>query len=331
MNRLLNILSLTISITSFLASCTKSTEKFTPYSSAELNDVSWSATQMPLSKQQAIIAALSKPNFIDSFNSYNGDTLNVNNNLQVAFPGNSCLLNGLNYTGSVSTTLKQLITKGDFVRNLTSSCNSNNLYDSKGVFLLNLADNAANSLSLASGTQYDLSLADSNISQGYVYVSGSIISPNLDSINWKIADSFEVGYLTNSSILVNGVTKKAYKVKSKELSWINIATPIKKSAVASFNVALGVSNFTNKNTAVFAVFKDYNTVIKLKSDVASQTFVAENIPIGSNINLVSISYIDGQFYIGKQLITVSNIAQYSIKSSVSPVTISNVNSFLDAL
>lgn len=332
MNKFFNILFLIIFLNFWLASCTKNTEKFTPYTTAELNDISWSSrTQMPLAKHQAIISALSKQDFTNSFNAAYSDTISINSQLQLMFPANSCLLNGINFLGNVNTSLKQLTSKGDFIRNLTSSCNSNKLYDSKGLFLLSLKDDNSKNITLTNGSEYDLSLVDSNILQGYEYIAGSTNAANPDSIYWALADSLDVGYLVYSSILFNGQFKKAYQIKSKALGWINIAAPIKSMAVTWFNVVLGVSNFTNKNTAVFAVFKDFNTVIKLKSDVASKTFFAENIPVGANINLVSISYIDGLFYLGSQAITVANAIQYSLKSSVVPVSIAGVNAFLEAL
>ena len=331
MKKLLNILSLTVFLIFFLAACTKNTEKFTPYTTAELNDINWSNTQMPMAKQQAIITALSKPNYTHNFNAINGDTVTFNNQLQLTFPANSCLQNGLNYTGVVTTNLKQFLTKGDYIRNLASSCNTNKLYDSKGVFILNISDINSTALTLSNGSQYDLSLADPNIAQGYIFVSGSNISNNPDSIFWNVADSFENGYLTNTSILINGQYKKAYQIKSKKLNYINIAAPINTASVVGFNVVLGVNNFTNKNTAVFAVFKNYNTVIKLKSDNNSHSFVAENMPLGSEINLVTLSYIDGQFYISNKAIIVTNAAKYAINASVTPISLLALNNFLDAL
>lgn len=315
----------------YTVSCTKDTDKFTPYTTSELNDVSWSNEPMAASKFIAITTALKSTAYTSSFMSSNGLNATFNNQVLLQMPSNNYSLNGVNYTNSVHLKLTQLTHKGDYIRNLMSSCKLDMLYDSKSAFLTELFDNSNNALSYLSNSSYKLSLVNSSVSSEYKFIVGSTGLSSVSEINWRVADSSENGYLQTSTILLNGEPKQVYEVTSHQLNWISIAKPIVTTNKVNFNVVLAANNFTNKNTVVFAVFKDYNTVIKLLADHTNKMFVAQNLPMGNGVTLVSISYIDGQFYLGQQNILVSTATQYTIKPSLQPISLSNLNIFLDGL
>ncbi len=327
MKKISQIPAIFLSLIFCITSCTKSTDKFVPYST-EFNDTNWSPSAMDAAKSTIIITTLSKPLYTGSFSSSNNALLDFNNQIQLGLQGNTYLLNGVNYSGKVSVNLMQLSSKGDYIRNLISSCSSTNLFDTKSAFLLNLTDDSKNNLSIANGTSYTIDLVDTPLAQNYIYLSGSIETNN---VTWALADSTNTGYLQANSILMNGQTQLSYEIISKKLSWINFAKPISASILVNSNVLLSTKNFTNKNTVVFAVLNDYNTVLKLQSDDVNKVFLAKNLPLGSSVKLVSISYIDGQFYIGKHDILVSTTPQYSLKPSIIPASIADVNTFLDSL
>ncbi len=331
MKRHLHIYIFCLTLIFCISSCTKDTDKFTPYSTSEFNDVSWSASPISLAKSQAIIAALFKSPFTANFNSNSNVVYNFNNQIQLSLPGNSYTLNGVNYNGSINVSLQQLSSKGDFIRNLIPSCNADNLFSSKSALLLNLTDNLKNSLSLSSGTSYSISLADSSINN--VYLSGNAVTPSEGSVYWSVADSSSTGFLFPSNILMNNQTVLVNQITSKKLNWISFATPLQTGSLANSNIVLAAQNFTNKNTIVFAVFKDENIVLRLQPDYGKKVFLAQNLPIGSNIQLVSISYIDDKFYLGKQDIVVSNSLQYTINPypSLTSSSLAEVNNFLDGL
>ena len=331
MKRHLHIFIFCLTLIFCISSCTKDTDKFTPYSTSEFNDVSWSASSISQAKSQAIVAALYKSPYTANFNSNNNVVYNFNNQIQLSLPANSYTLNGANYNGSINVNLQQLSSKGDFIRNLIPSCNDNNLFSTKSSFLLNLTDNLKNSLSLSNVNSYTLSLVDST--QNNVYLSGNAVTPSEGSIYWSVADSSTTGYLSPTNILMNNQTVLANQITSKKLNWISFATPMKTGNLANSNIVLAAQNFTNKNTIVFAVFKDENIVLRLQPDYSKKVFLAQNLPIGSNIELVSISYIDDKFYLGKQDIVVSNSPQYTINPypSLSSSSLAEVNNFLDGL
>jgi hypothetical protein len=331
MKRILQILLSTILLSFFVVACTKSTDKFTPYATAEWNSTSWSNTGVSEAKAKQIIDILAKPNFTSSFNVVNGALIDVNSNLQVSLPGSSYLLNGNNYaSGNVQVLLKQLLLKGDFIRNLIPSSSSSFLQETKGSFLIELSDNSKNSLSLAPNSLYSLRLIDSPTSQEYKYYLGNSSAFSEGGMQWNLADSISGGYLQLSNVMVQGVYKSVYEVVSKKLAWINIAKPIAVINAVDASVVLP-QNFTNKTTFVFAVFADKNIVLQLSSDYSNKVFLGKNFPLGSYIKLISISLIDGQFYLGKQDIVVTNTSQYSLKPSTIPISTNDLSFFLDGL
>lgn len=314
-----------------LLSCSKNTDKFTPYSTTELNDVSWSNAGVSEAKAVQIVGLLSKENFTTNFNVNNGADLSINNNVQLLMPNNSYLLNGSNYSnGNVKISLKQILTKGDFIRNLMSTSSVDDLQESKGAFLLKLNDDNGNDLTLKQNTEFYLRLFDSIPSQNCQYFSGTASSYNEGNVHWNIADSITTGSLQTSQFYYQGSYKSAYEIASKKLTWMNIAAPLFYTNYTTASIVMP-QNFTNKTTFVFAIFNDKNVVMTLSPDFNTKTFVAKKIPVGANVKLVSISLIDNQFYLGSQDVIISNASQYSLKPSLTPITLSNLNIFLDGL
>ncbi len=314
-----------------LVACSKNTDKFTPYSENELNDVNWSNTGVAEAKAAQIVGLLSKANFTANFNVNNGAELDVNNNIQLIMPVGSYLLNGNNYTnGNIKVSLKQILSKGDFIRNLMSTNSSDALQEAKGAFLLKLTDDNGNNLSLKQNAAFNLRLFDSVLSQNYQFYYGLASSYSEGNVHWNVADSIATGSLQTSQFFYQGTYKNALEVTSKNLNWINIAQPLSFTNYTSASVVMP-QNFTNKTTFVFAVFNDKNVVITFSPDYNTKTFIAKKIPVGANMKLISISLIDNQFYLGSQDINITNSNQYSLKPSLTPITLSNLNIFLDGL
>lgn len=332
MKRILHILLVTIFLTVITSSCTKSTDKFNLYTASEINDITWSSTTISAAKSQAIINALSKPIYSSNFNGNNSTIENFNNTLQLKMPANSYTANGVNYTGNITTKLLELKSKGDFIRHLISNCNGDILYDTKSAFLLQLNDDKNEKITLINGSSYQLGLVDSPAFQDYQYIDANVIPPSDGNLNWNIADITNTGTVKTTSIYINNQIKTAYEINSKKLNWINLARPISISnKVSNCNIALTATNFTSKNTVVFAVLNDHNTVLKLLPNAVTKVFTANFLPLSNKVKLISISYIDNQFYLGKQDIIVSNTLLYSIAPSLIPISVTDLNIFLDGL
>jgi hypothetical protein len=63
-------------------------------------------------------------------------------------------------------------------------------------------------------------------------------------------------------------------------------------------------NFTNKNTAVYAVYKNYSVVVSLQADRTSRLFNGIKLYTGQPVKLVALSKIDNQLYYAEKEITL---------------------------
>jgi hypothetical protein len=107
--------------------------------------------------------------------------------------------------------------------------------------------------------------------------------------------------------------RRGYEIIAKKLRWIS-AERFLDSTVAKTNIyAILPPNFTNKNTQVFVSFDKNRTVLALNSDLSTRSFTTKNIPLKAKINLISISKIGGDFYLGTKLVNdVGTVINYSI-------------------
>jgi hypothetical protein len=117
---------------------------------------------------------------------------------------------------------------------------------------------------------------------------------NLDNFTWvPAADMQRVNIWRDSGSMNYG-----YEMFSKKFNWINcdkFADTTKPRTTVS---AILPVNFTNNNTAVYLVFKDMLSVIRMYTNVANRLFYFNDIPINTNVTIVSISKIGDNFYLG---------------------------------
>ncbi len=312
-----------------LVSCKKNTDDFVPYNSSDFNDTEWSNSNGAMSdaRSSAMIAALSNTTTTATVSALSTNTVDLNNNTQIFLPANTYTLNGADYTGNVTISLNSVIKKGDFVRNLISNCNGNPLQETVAAFDLNLYTAAKEKLSFKPQNKFSLAYADTNFpGVGFNYYYGTL---NQSSLNWSLADSL-TGKLQIVNTTISGNSKLAYQISSNKLGLMTINKAVNLGTTTTCNVVLPI-NFTNKNTAVFAVFKNNNIILKLNSNATSKSFVSSNLPIGANVKFVALSYLDNQFYLGQVETLITNNAQYNIKTSATPISLSSLNSILDGL
>ena len=93
-------------------------------------------------------------------------------------------------------------------------------------------------------------------------------------------------------------TTKGYQLFAGKTNWINCLKPVD-STLSKSNINITLPpNFTNNNTVVFAVIKQRKIVVQLNGDFISRSFYAPNIPMGSEIQLISLSLIGNQYFLG---------------------------------
>ena len=150
---------------------------------------------------------------------------------------------------------------------------------------------------------------------------------NLDSLfTWKQTTN---GYITTWDSTSQGSANKAFQIYTRSANWISCSNLLDTSSgTTRLNVTLPL-NFTNKNSFVFAVFNNNNTAIRLATDFSTRSFYSLHVPLNSSITLLSISFIDNQFYFGTRSVTVTNANRFSVTPAKS--SISNIISVLDNL
>jgi hypothetical protein len=93
-------------------------------------------------------------------------------------------------------------------------------------------------------------------------------------------------------------TTKGYQLFAGKTNWVNCLSPID-TALPKSNITITLPpNFTNNNTAVFAILKQRKIIVQLNGDYISRSFSAPNILTGGTIQLVSLSLIGDQYYLG---------------------------------
>lgn len=331
MENLRKILVSSFVLMTIFSSCKKSTDDFVPYVNSDFNDTEWATTASSMSnaKEQSIKAALGSAPATATFNALSSKSVDLNANTQLFLPANAYTLNGNDYTGNVTANLVSVTKKGDYIRNLISNCTPNPLQETVAAFDLNLYSSSKELLNFKKQNKFSLAYGDSFLVLNYNYFYGSY---NQNILNWSLADSVITGgqNLSYNQISIQGVSKPVYQINSNQLGWMAINKNVNLGATTNCNVFLPV-NFTNKNTVVYAVFKNNNIVLKLNSDALSKSFSTNVLPLNSNITFVALSYLDSQFYLGYLETSITNNAQYNIKTITTPISLSSLNSFLDGL
>jgi hypothetical protein len=119
-------------------------------------------------------------------------------------------------------------------------------------------------------------------------------------------------------------------LESKKLRFISAEHAILNNKPTTNIYAILPPNFTNKNTLVFTVFDNSRTVLYMKSDFASRSFMTGNIPIGTKLTLVSISLIGHDYYLGtKPINDVGTMINYSFTPEKK--TLAQILNFINSL
>jgi len=318
-------------ITVLLNSCKKEfSDSFTPYPTMGINDTVW--TNKPLTNGfiDSISYAINNTAwFVDSFNTVLEKKFKVNDSLEIYFPPHSYSFAntpGPIQDGIVKVEFLALQKKGDYIKALTPTSSKNYLLETTGSYFVRLSRNGQEVV-MAANAAFNIRWRDDNPRTNVKFFEGSLI-PNIDSLfTWLPAPTD--GYISIWDSTSLGVNKKGYQLTSKSTNWLSSSNFIDTSyGTTRLNVTLPL-NSTNKNTLVFAVFNDKKTVVRLTTDFATRSFYCMNVPVNSNITLLSISLIDNEFYLGTRSVIVKNADRFSLSPAKSSV--GDIISVLDNL
>lgn len=300
-----NIIWLCLVVLSVTA-CTKETsDQFVSYTNNPLNDTVWNSNGTNFYNiAKIIIPEVVKDNITDSFNSLVNNTITIGDSLEVAILANACIhANGAPITtnAKIKIDITLLKSKGDFIKYASPTTNINNLLEA-GVYLNVKLSRDGQDIKLASNSAIKIKVKDIVTSTNMVFFSGTSIRFNNDTIfSWIPSFDGKVElWKSNTNTLLG------YEFTTNKLGWIG-SSYFSDSLLPKtrLNVVLP-SNYTNKNTALFVVFKNKKTVVNLLNDPVTKTFFTYNIPVGTEATLVSLTKINANYYLGSKAIKVSN-------------------------
>lgn len=307
----------------FITGCQKElSDNFSTYTNHPLNDTLWARNLSAGASVNELIGLLVPEIVIDSFEVDRDTTLKYGDSLEIAFTAGSCIATGTTAaapTGKVKLEIVRLKTKGDYIKAFKPTTANSYLLETGGAFFIRVSKDGKE-LSLAPGTTVKIRFSDtqepqSNFQVFYGKENNPVAANRIDtSFTWT--RDTDTSFLKIFQKLSNtpGIGIKGYELTSKNLRWISAERYIDSTRPKAKITAILSPNFTNKNTAVFAVFTDQKTIVKLGADFASRSFSAAIIPLNSKIKLVSISRIGDALYLGtKDISDIGITVAYSLK------------------
>ena len=289
-----------------ITACTKETsDQFVSYNNNALNDTVWSSNGTNFSAITKIIIPYNiNDNITDSFNSLVDNTLTFGDSVQVVIPANSCtnaIGNAITSSGKIQIDITLLRKKGDFIKFASPTTYLTSLLEA-GDYLNIKLSKAGQDIKLATNNPIKIRVKDIVTSSNMKFFGGTFIKFNQDTIfSWLPSFDGKVEIWASSTS-----TPLGYEFTTNKLGWIGcsfFSDSIQPKT--RLNVVLP-SNYTNKNTAVFVVFKNKKTVVNLLNDAVTKTFFTYNIPVGIDATLISLTKINSNYYLGSKDIKVTN-------------------------
>ena len=217
----------------------------------------------------------------------NSQSLVLGYNIVVNIPGGSFLSqSGADATGSATTRISYLSTRGDLVRNRVSVCYNDHPLYTVGAFQISFSQQGKE-LSLKPGKQLEVFINDPNPQQGltlFTRQAGTMMN------NWIPASYGSVYVSTNPA-------QKGYYFSMRQLQWLMPGQMLDSAKTTTITAYLP-NIFTNTNTKLYLVLKDRKGIIELKNDVTRKFFFANKIPLNIMASIISISSVNNAYYVG---------------------------------
>ena len=310
----------------FFTACQKElSDNFSAYPGHPLNDTIWVRNVSGGASVHQLAELLIPEIIVDSFEVSRDTTLKYGDSLEVAFSAGSCIGTGIGggpigviAPGKVKLEIVRLKKKGDYIKAFKYTTSNGYLLETGGAFFIRVSKDGKE-LAMAPGASVKIRFSDTedpktNMQVFYGKESNPVPTSGIDTSFTWIRDS-DTSWIKTFQKFSQGPGPgiKGYELSSKNLRWIAAERYIDSTRPrAKISVILPL-NYTNKNTAVFAVFADQKTVVNVRGDYPSRSFAANNIPLGSKIKLITISRIGNDLYLGtKDINDVGFVVAYSI-------------------
>lgn len=322
-------------LVAMMSACTKDlshNNNFVPYNTAGINDTTWLNQPATNPLNDSLQRIFNSPDsYTDSFSEITGKSLQFlgDDSLQLNFPAGCCINpadNSVIANGTIYFKISTLKLKGDFIRAMIPTSSNQTILKANKVFNLKLWWNGQD-VNINPLLPITLNWLDKNADNTVGFYTGDPLSnpdlvftfgaapPTVGSvqvINYPSSSIVEGYHLTSSATNLFGLFN-TYDANTDNTR-LNVIMPL---------------NFTNKNTVVFAVFKNSQTVIKLASDYSTRSFYTTGIPFNTVMTIVALSKIDNHFYwANKNIIFNSNNA---VKVNPQEQSVADIDFALDGL
>ncbi|HEX3024772.1 MAG TPA: hypothetical protein VHP12_06140 [Chitinophagaceae bacterium] len=280
-------------------------DTFVPYTYLGINDTVWTKRPLTSSFVDSVSAAINNNfSFVDSFDVNADNTIKFNPDLSIFFPEHAYAYRNSSYPvtdGKINVQILALVKKGDYIKYLIPTSAKNYLLQTAGSFFVHLTKNNQE-VAMLPNTSFKIKWTNNNAFSGLNFFEGVPLA-NIDSLfTWAQTPNGTISYWDSTSL---GTQKKGYQISTSITNWIGCSNLLDTANTVRLNVTLPL-NYTNKNSFVFAVYNDKNSVVRLTADYATRSFYSLHVPVNSSITLVSISMIDNKFYAGTRSVTVAN-------------------------
>ena len=293
-----------------LTACQKEASNiFEPYPNDPLNDTLWVEKVSETSAANRIKVEFSNAAIIDSFDATATSVLHLSDNLEITIPANSCTFsNGVSVSSKVVLSVNHLNTKGEYISFSRATCSYVTPMETVGSFYLK-GTSQGQEVFIKPSKRIIISFRDSipvNNMKVYYGVENPMPPYPLgtnEQFTWlPSSDTSSVSTFTKFN---STGTIKGYSMFANSFKWISCSRTMNSGVNNTQINVLMPSNYTNKNTTVYAFLKDKKTVIQLYGDYKSRTFFSPSIPLNSTITLVAISLRGTEFYLSKKDISVT--------------------------
>jgi hypothetical protein len=322
--------------TLFFTACTKElSSDFNQYTNHPMNDTVWVKTVANTAAVNDLFDLFAPGLIIDSFNLNNGASLRYGDSLEIEIKPNSCVASGgpgTPATGNAVIEILQLKRKGDFIKFFkATTTEKGSLLETGGGLYIRITKEGKELL-LAPGSSIKIRFSDIDpAKQNMQSFSGREGNPlplkGIDTAFYWMRDSDTTWLATWTKPSGN---YSGYEMNAKNLRWISADRYIDSNQAKTKITAILSPNFTNKNTAVFAVFANQKIVVNLHGDYPSRSFNTNNIPLKAAIKLISLTNIGGDLYLGvKEISSVATVTSYKIEPEKKSLT--DILKFLNGL
>jgi len=319
MNRYFSVIIITV----IFISCKKeASDEFLLDLNNPLNDTTWKTNILADAPVNKIFEMLSTPSQTGSFDAKRDYTVHFNDYLQIKFSGNSCKGDGgESISGTVKVEVEYLKTRGDMIRFKRSTTSYDRILESGGAFNIKVTQNGRR-LKLVPDKVMIIKYRNSKADQQMNVFYGDTTVNNLDNFTWVPADSQRINTWRDGSI-------SGYELFCKRFNWINCDKFTDTTKPRTTVSAILPVNFTNNNTAVYLVFKDMLSVVRMYANVTNRLFYFDNVPANSKVTVVSISKIGDNIYLGTKEATITR--NLVVKLSPDKKTKKEVDDYINSL